>query len=68
MLRMFLSFSVISYLSTGQISTFRTSTSHSANESQAFRFGGKVFLDGPSLLGVGKIFSPRPEPAVGACV
>jgi len=43
-----------------QTNSFRPNPSHSANETQAFRFGWKL------LRGVKKIFSPPPEAALGS--
>ena len=53
------------YLSIVQINPFRPSPNHSATKSQSFTFSVNIFR-GPTLAGAPeKIFSQRPEPALG---
>jgi len=64
-----LSFSLVSLFVDVQINPFRTIPSHSATESQSFRFSVNIFSR-PALRGGGGIFSPSPghEPVLDGLV
>ena len=65
MLYMFSSFSMVSLFVDLQINPFRLCLSHSATESQSFKFSVTI-LSRSALAGeTENIFSPGPEPAIG---
>jgi hypothetical protein len=65
MLYMFSSFSMVSLFVELQINPFRLCPSHSATESQSFKFSVTI-LSRSALAGEAEnIFSPGPEPAIG---
>ena len=65
MLHMFLSYSVVSLCVDLQINPYRPSPSHSATESQSFRFSVNIFGRSAPAGGPKHFFSPGPEPALG---
>ena len=52
-------------MSTVKINPLRPSPSHSATESQSFRFSVQIFRRSALAGGPDTFFSPGPEPAVG---